>query len=145
MLTHTEKVAVHKQPEQVLVFYQQRLVAEHPRLMGQRHALNLITSHHRDLRQTRPAEGPSPQEQALMGHHPVLDQYVAALKKRAPGRGVSKLKRLLALKRAYPTPPFLAAIEQAHRYGLFDLNRLERLILARVAGDFFQLDETFDD
>jgi len=59
---------------------------------------------------------------------------VVALKKRAPGRGVGKLRRLLELKRTYPAEPFLAAIEQALRYGLFDLARLERLILERVPG-----------
>jgi hypothetical protein len=55
-------------------------------------------------------------------------------------RGAGKLRRLLELKRTYPAEPFLAAIEQALQYGLFDLNRLERLILERVAGDFFDLD-----
>ena len=71
---------------------------------------------------------------------PASMPYVVALKKRAPGRGVGKLRRLLELKRTYPAEPFLAAIEQALQYGLFDLARLERLILERVAGDFFDLD-----
>ncbi|MGH8627496.1 MAG: hypothetical protein ACREYC_20240 [Gammaproteobacteria bacterium] len=64
---------------------------------------------------------------------------MAELKGRAPGRGVAKLRRLLQLKQSYPHEPFLAALEQALQYGLFDLNRLERLILERVAGDFFAL------
>ena len=66
---------------------------------------------------------------------------MAALKQRAPGRGVGKLRRLLELQRTYPREPFLAAVAQALRYGLFDLSRLERLILEQVAGDFFDLDE----
>jgi len=65
---------------------------------------------------------------------------VAELKKRAPGRGVAKLKRLLTLKRTYPPEPFLAAIEQAAHYGLYDLNRLEALILKQVSGTFFDLE-----
>ncbi len=72
----------------------------------------------------------------------MLDQYVAALKQRAPGRGVGKLRRLLEFKRRYPAEAFLAAIEQALAYGLFDLNRLERLILERVGGDFFRFDDS---
>jgi hypothetical protein len=64
---------------------------------------------------------------------------VAELKQRSPGRGVSKLRRLLELQRAYPAEPFLAAVAQALQFGLFDLTRLERLILERVAGDFFNL------
>jgi hypothetical protein len=43
------------------------------------------------------------------------------------------------MKRSYPAGPFLAAVKQALQYGLFDLSRLERLILERVAGDFFNL------
>ena len=136
-----QKVAVHKQPEQVQVFHGHQRVAEHPRLVGQRYAIGLIKAHHTSLTRGGVPKGPCPQEQALVGRDPRLDRYVAALKQRAPGRGVAKLRHLLALKQSYPAEPFLAAIEQALRYGLFDLARLERLILERVAGDFFDLDE----
>jgi len=136
-----KKVAVHKRPQQVLVFAGQQLVAEHPRLIGQRDTDQLIKSHHPSLQRGKTPSGPSPQEQALSGRDPLLDQYVAALKQRAPGRGVSRLRRLLEMQRTYPAGPFLAAVKQALQYGLFDLVRLERLILERVAGDFFNLDE----
>ena len=134
-----KQVAVHKRPEQVLVFLGQQLVAEHPRLVGKRYTDHLIKSHHPSLQRGRTPNGPSSQEQALSGCDPLLDQYVGALKKRSSGRGVSKLRRLLELKRAYPAEPFLAAVKQALQYGLFDLTRLERLILERIAGDFFNL------
>jgi len=134
-----KQVAVHKRPEQVLVFSGPQRVAEHPRLVGKRYTDHLIKSHHPSLQRGRTPSGPSPQEQALTGRDPLLDQYVAALKKRSSGRGVSKLRKLLELKRAYPAQPFLAAVKQALQYGLFDLTRLERLILERVAGDFFNL------
>lgn len=103
----------------------------HPRLLGERETVHLIASHHPSLHRGRTPQGPSPQEQALTGRHPVLDRYVAELKGRAPGRGVAKLRRLLQLKQSYPSEPFLAALEQALQYGLFDLNRL--------GGDFFAL------
>jgi len=136
-----KQVSVHKRPEHVLVFCGQQPVAEHPRLIGKRNTDHLIKAHHSSLQRGRSPSGPSPQEQALSGRDPVLDQYVAALKKRSPGRGVTKLRRLLELKRSYPAGPFLAAVKQALHYGLFDLARLERLILDRVAGDFFDLGE----
>ena len=55
------------------------------------------------------------------------------------------LRRLIEMKRTYPAGPFIAAIEQALRYGLFDLGRLEDLILKQVAGDFFALATREDD
>ncbi len=82
---------------------------------------------------------------ALRGHHPSLDRYAAALKQRAHGRGLRPLRRLLEIKRTYPQGPFLAAVEQALQFGLFDLGRLESLVLKQVAGDFFELDAKGDD
>jgi len=140
-----KKVAVHKRPEQVLVYADRQQIAEHPRLIGQRQGEQRAEGHHRSLERRR-AAGPSPQEQALTGRDPRLDAYVAALKKRAPGRGVGKLRRLLELKRTYPAEPFLPShswpsSSRPCTTGLFDLARLERLILERVAGDFFDLEE----
>ncbi len=101
-----KKVAVHKRPEQVLVFADRTQIAEHPRLIGQRQGERRAPGHHTQLERRR-AAGPSPQEQALTGRDPRLDAYVVALKKRAPGRGVGKLRRLLELKRTC-LPPSLS-------------------------------------
>jgi hypothetical protein len=46
--------------------------------------------------------------------------------------------------REYPREPFLAAVREAARYGLYDLDRLERMVLRRVQRDFFLLDEDGD-
>ena len=82
----------------------------------------------------------------MCGDNPILERYAAALKQRTHGRGVRQLRRLLEMKRTYPSAPFLAALEQALRFGLFDLGRLEALILKQVAGEFFNLDsDTPDD
>ena len=51
------------------------------------------------------------------------------------------MRRLLELKRTYPREPFIKAIQEALHYGLYDLGRLERLVLSHVAGDFFNIDE----
>jgi len=81
----------------------------------------------------------------LQGHDPLLDAYVAALVRQAHGRGVRPLRRLLDFKRTYPQGPLLAAVAQALQFGLFDLGRLEHMILQQVAGDFFNLDRGDDD
>ena len=43
--------------------------------------------------------------------------------------------------REYPREPLLAAVREAARYGLYDLDRLERMILRRVVRDYFLLDD----
>ena len=81
----------------------------------------------------------------LRGQHPVLDSYVGALSKHHQGRDTRALNRLVQLQRTYPTQPFLGALEQALKYGMFDLTRLETLVLRHVAGDFFALARDDDD
>ena len=46
---------------------------------------------------------------------------------------------VVRLLREYPREPFLAAVREAAQYGLYDLDRLERMILRRVARDYFLL------
>jgi hypothetical protein len=134
-----KQVEVYKYPDQVKVLFRHREVAEHSRLVGKRDAQSTLKAHRRAKRR-QAYQGPSIEERQLRGESEVLDRYVSGLKKRSPGRGVSRLRRLLAMRRTYPRQAFVAAVEKALQYGLYDLHRLEHLILERVAGDFFQID-----
>jgi len=133
-----KKVEVYKYLEEVKVLFRHREVAAHPRLVGKRHGQNTLEAHRRAQRR-QTYQGPSAEERQLCADSELLNRYVAGLKKRSPGRGVSRLRRLLAMRRTYPQQAFVAAIETALQYGLYDLHRLEHLILERVAGDFFQI------
>ena len=43
------------------------------------------------------------------------------------------------MRRDYPPAPFTAAIATAIHYGLYDLDRLERIILRNIATAYFVL------
>ena len=138
-----QSVAVYKLPAEIHVCRKDSTIAVHRRLIGQRDAKSTLPDHHSiPARQSR---GTAAEEALLRGHHPSLDRYAAALRQRGNGWGRRALRRLIGLKRTYPGGPFIAAIEQALRYGLFDLGRLEALILKQVAGEFFALDARDDD
>lgn len=134
-----KQVTVYKHYTTVEIQYKRSLVASHPRLIGERDARNTLPGHHTIPNRT--PRQPSLQAQLLCGQTPVLDAYVSALIKHLNGRGTRALNRLLQLQRSYPPQPFLAALEQALKYGLFDLARLETLVLREVAGDFFALED----
>jgi hypothetical protein len=135
-------VTVYKYPADIRICRRGTEIARHPRLLEQRDARHILPGHHpTPVRVSR--GGPMLEEKLLAGDHPSLECYAAALKQR--GRGVRALRRLLELKRTYPSGPFLAAVEQALQFGLFDLGRLEKLILKRVIGDFFTVDAEADD
>jgi transposase len=82
-----------------------------------------------------------PEEQAIVAAAPEVAPYVAALKQKGRKVVALALRQLLRLLREYPREPFLAAVREAARYGLYDLDRLERMILRRVARDYFLLEE----
>jgi hypothetical protein len=85
---------------------------------------------------------PHPEEQALVQAAPEIAPYVAALKQKGRKVVALALRQLLRLLKEYPRSPFLAAVQEAAQYGLYDLDRLERMILRRVAQDYFLLLDT---
>jgi transposase len=82
---------------------------------------------------------PHPEEQAILAAAPELAGYVAALKTKGRKVIALALRQLLRLVREYPREPLLGAAGEAARYGLYDLDRLERMILRRVERDYFLL------
>lgn len=116
-----------------------RRVASHLRVMEPKAARVTCPEHRPPRGEHRPRSAPPPEEQDLLLAQPKLASYLAALKKHAPGRGTLCVRRLLRMARDYPEAPLLAAVDRAEQYGLFDLDRLERLVLQQIATDYFVL------
>ena len=113
-------VEVYKYTSEVKVLFRHREVAEHPRFVGKRHKQNTHKTHHR-ARRRQVYQEPCEEERQLRGEAELLDNYVTELKKHSPGRGVSRLRSLLQMRRTYPKEAFLGAVETASQYGLYDL------------------------
>lgn len=120
--------------------YQNKVVAKHELVNDKRYYRIPADHYHQSLLQER-KKIMSETEQILRGENQILNEYIDELKKHVQGRGTAKLQRLLNLMRLYPKEAFLKAIVQAKQYGLYDLNRLENIILQCVTDDFFQLGE----
>ena len=134
------QLEVRETKDRIDVYHGPRLVASHAKMLG-RTFTRVTVPEHRPPRGARLSAQPSPEEQALAQADPPLPAYAAALKQRSTGRGTLALRRLLALYREYPRAAFLKAVTLADHYGLFDLDRLERLTLRVIAKDYFRLAE----
>ena len=82
------------------------------------------------LAEHRPPRGrslhPDPiRRRATLSAAPELAGYVAALKQRSRKMLTLALRRLPGMVRDYPREPLLAAVAEAARYGLYDLDRLD--------------------
>ena len=131
-------VEVRATKEWVRVFEGPRLVAEHARFICFEHRRATQEAH----RPPRGAVGktekqPTPDERELAAAEPPLPDYAQAVKQRGSTRWPIALRRLAQMRRDYPRQPFLAAIADAAHFGLYDLDRLERMVLRNIATEYF--------
>ena len=135
------RVEVRETKDKIEIQLDARRLVTHGRIAEAEHQRMLLAQHRPPRGQGMARTQPHPEEKAILESAPEIADYVAAVKQRSrkvPGVG---LRQLLRLVREYPREPLLAAVREAARYGLYDLDRLERMILRRVARDYFLLDD----
>ncbi len=130
---------VRETVDQVRLFDGHRLAEEHDkRGYGARERITL--DKHKGLsRRRRGPEPPTPQEDLLRAQGDEIARLVDALRRRHGGRAVKAVRRLHRIWTDYPTEAVRGAVSVALGHGLTDLDRIERMVLRRVAGDFFRL------
>jgi hypothetical protein len=84
---------------------------------------------------------PAPEQLEILQLEPRLASYLQGLEQQI-GERRAPLRRLLSMLQEYPREAFLAAIASAERYRLFDLDRLEKMVLRQIAEDYFVLSLT---
>lgn len=133
------RVEVRETKHKIEVYVGPRKVAQHCRqtdITGMR----IVLPEHLPARgQRRGKHQPCIEQEKLLKAEPLLSPYVDGLIKRVRGHAVSAMRRLLRMLDDYPREPFLRAIDIAHQYGMYDLERLERMVLRNVAEQYFVL------
>ena len=134
-----DKLEVQKHWDKVVIYNKHDKVAEHKRVLDKRNSRTTLPGHHPPLTRKSSLTEPPKEEVLLTGKNDILDHYIKHLKEKSRGRGVLNLRRLLNLQRSYPEEAFIKGIETAQQYGLYDLARVETIILNNTAGEFFEL------
>ena len=70
---------------------------------------------------------------------PQLLDYARQLIARGKQHPTVALRKMLRMINDFPPAPLLTAFAEALHYGLFDLDRVETMVLQRIATDFFRL------
>jgi len=125
--------------DRVDIYAGPRRIATHMRTYGEA-----------DTRITDPAHRPprgqglsrrpqaAPEEAQILQVEPALSSYLQGLKQYYSNRR-APLRRLLAMLHEYPRAALLTALASAEQYRLFDLDRLEPMVLRQIADDYFVL------
>jgi hypothetical protein len=134
------RVEVRETRDKIEIQLDARRLVTHRRIAEAEHIRVMLPEHRppRGERSARP--DPHPEEKAIVTAAPELTDYVAGLKQRSRKVITLALRQLLRLVREYPREPLLGAVREAAHYGLYDLDRLERMILRRVVREYFLLD-----
>jgi transposase len=141
------QMEVRESKQRIDVFEGARQVATHERVVDPVDTRVTKPEHRPPRGEGRPKAEPPREQTELLAMAPELLGYVAALKQRAYGRGVKTLRCLLRLMREYPREALMPVLRTAEQYGLYDLDRVERMVLRQIARDYFVLpdaDETDD-
>jgi transposase len=139
------RVEVRETWRSVEISLNEREQARHERVVEPEGRRVTLPEHRRPRGQGRRRPEPWPEEQAILKAAPQLEGYVGRLKTRGRKQPRLALRQLLRLLNEYPRAPLLGAVTEADHYGLFDLDRLERMVLQRVANDYFRLDAVEED
>jgi hypothetical protein len=137
-------VEVRETKDRVRVFVGPREVAVHALRAATGGRQRTTLTEHRPPRGQVAAALRSPEEDELAAAGPPFAEFAAVLRKRLL-RWPIALRRLAQLRRDYPAGPLAAAIETAIHYGLYDLDRVERVILKNIAATYFQIPEDRDE
>jgi len=131
------RIEVRETKSQLLFFHGPRLIATHTRRTEGRRRV-LLPETQREDRKRRRRERMVAEEQQLRTELPNLSDYISELRRRAPrGQSIACLRRLRRMVRDYPRAPLLRALGDAAHYGLYDLDRVERMVLKNIQRDFF--------
>jgi hypothetical protein len=135
------RVEVRETKDKIEIQLDARHLVTHTRLADAEHQRVMLAQHRPPRGQGIDRPDPHPEEKAILAAVPEMAEYVAALKQRGRKVLTLALRQLLRLVREYPRQPLLAAVREAARYGLYDLDRLERMILRRVGREYFLLED----
>ncbi len=134
------RVEVRETKGKIEIQLDARRLVTHRRMVDVENQRITLAEHRPPRGQRTPRPDPHPEENAILTAAPELADYVAALKQRSRKVITLALRQLLRFVREYPREPLLGAVGEAARYGLYDLDRLERMILRRVTKEYFLLD-----
>jgi transposase len=138
-------VEVRETRDHIRVFVGPREVAVHDKAVSTVKQRKTLAAHRPPRGQTAQQVPLLPEERELVAAGAPFADYARTLKQRAGLRWPLALRRLAQLRLDYPGPPLAAAIQTAAHYGLYDLDRLERMILRNIATAYFVVPDQRND
>jgi transposase len=137
-------VEAHQSYKQITIYHAGRLVATHNRLVDPLNERILLPEHRFERGGSTRSQERRVEEETLLKIIPEIAAYIEELKKHGRSNALT-LRHLLRMAHEYPREPFLHALALAIHYRLFDMERLESLVLRHIATDYFKVSNSKGD
>lgn len=126
-----QSLTVRESEREVVLLQGQEELARHPKLNGlEGHNQSTLPGHGHHGHRPKPA---FPEEERLKSLGQTMSDYLAKLKRGRGHRYGWSLRKLYALTCQYKIEDVLQAVSKADEHGLFDVGRIEAIILADAA------------
>ena len=134
----SRQVQVRETRHEIIITLGNHQSVTHPRVLEPLGQRSTLAGHHPDRRRQGGKKAPPPELETLIKLVPELEGYIADLRKRRKKIFLTPvLRHLLRMVREYPRLEVMDAVREAHHYGLYDLDRLEVMILRRIGQGLF--------
>ena len=138
------QVEVRETKDRIEIFDGPRQVGDHKRVTDPVDARVTVAEHRPPRNEGLSAQRCASTEQTrLVERMPEAAEYIARLRQRGRGH-LRDLRWLLRMVDDYPRRAMREALLEASRHGMTDLDRLERMVLRRIARDFFPRNDDDD-
>lgn len=131
------QVELRETKDAVLVYRGPREVAHHEKVLTGHHRRVTLPQHRPPRGEGGPRRESSPDEAELLAAEPPLPDFARAVKAKSSLRWPVALRRLAQMRRDYPRDAFLSAVKSAAHFGMYELDRLERMVLRNIASEYF--------
>lgn len=134
------QLEVRETKDSVEIYQGPRQVARHRRVLAGAPTKVTAPQHRPPRGQGLTAQRPdsTADERLLQASSEEMAAYVRALKQRLGGlQATLALRRLASFLRDYPQDAVLDAVKTAAHFGLFDMQRLERMVLRAIGNEYF--------
>jgi hypothetical protein len=111
----------------------------HQRVIDPHRGKTTLPEHRIQRGQGRKRKQPGNEEETLLKIAPELGPYIERLQRKAKKQTTLALRQLVRMVREYPREPLREAFKRALHYGLYDLDRVESLLLRLITDEYFQL------
>ncbi len=135
------RVEVRETKDHIRIFNGHKEAALHAKRERGAQQRSTLDEHRYDgrWRKERRPKPAAQEEKELRAASDTLGRMVDRLRKGMGGRCGHAVRRLHRMFIDYPAQPLVDAVEQALKFGLTDLARIEKMALKNIAGDYFRL------